>query len=149
VYEVSLADAPPQSILALTADVPREEVGGFLQQAYPRLFAALAAIPAMPVGPTIARYRIDETTFHVTAGVPCVGVAQAPEGLELAELPGGPLASTVHHGSYETLPEAFHAVIEWIDANGYRIAADPWECYLDGPEVAQPRTQVCFPVAKA
>ena len=144
-----MADAPPQPLLALTADVPREEVGGFLQQAYPRLFAALGEASAMPIGPPVARYRIDESSFHVTAGVPCIGLSAAPAGLELTELPGGMLASTVHRGSYETLPEAFHAVIEWITANGYRIAGDPWECYLDGPEVPQPRTQVCFPVAAA
>lgn len=145
-YEVTLAHEPAQPILSLTGDVPREEVPAFLQQAYPRLFAALQQAGASPTGPPLARYRVDETTFHVTAGVPCAGVTTVPAGVEAGELPGGEIASTIHRGSYETLPEAFHAVIEWIGTNGYQIAGDPWESYLDEPQVSQPRTRVSFPV---
>lgn len=146
-YEVTLAHEPAQPILVLTADVSREDVPAFLQQAYPRLFAGLQQAGATPTGPPLARYRIDETTFHVTAGVPCQTVGSPPTDVETDELPGGEIASTIHQGSYETLPEAFHAVIEWVGANGYRITGDPWESYLDEPTVPQPRTRVSFPVA--
>ena len=40
---------------------------------------------------------------------------------------------------------AFDVVAEWIGANGYVSAGEPWESYLDGPEVAEPRTLVRFP----
>lgn len=142
-YEVSVEHQDPRHAVVMGADLGREEVPQFLQRAYPTLVSMLERIDVVPTGPPFARYRIREDTFHVTAGLP---VAQVPDGLEAGELPGGDIVTTVHVGSYDGLPDAFHAVIGWIGNNGYRIAADPWESYLDDPSVAEPRTQVCFPV---
>ena len=33
----------------------------------------------------------------------------------------------------------------WLVANGWEATAPPWEAYLDGPEVASPRTNVYLP----
>lgn len=148
-YDVSIEDRPAQAAAVVSGSVSREDIPGFLSGAFDEIFGSLAAHAVQPVGPPFARYRIDGETFHVTAGVPLVSAAPASGRVEPGELPGGPVVSTVHTGSYETVPEAFHAVIEWIEQNGLTIAADPWECYLDGPEVPEPRTQVCFPVERA
>ena len=145
-YEVTIGQREAQQAAVMTADLGRDEVPGFLARAYGQLFADLGSRGGSPAGPPFARYRIDGDTFHVTAGVP---VAAVPAGIQSAELPGGTVATTVHVGSYEGLPEAFHAVIEWIGANGYRISSEPWESYLDDPSVPAPRTEVCFPVSQA
>lgn len=148
-YDIAAEEFPGHAFLTLSESLPREQVGGFLTRAYPALFAALGAAGLKPVGPPIARYTVDETAFHVVAGVPFDGEYSATEPMEVVTIAPTTIATTIHRGSYEGLEAAFHAVIEWIQANGYHIVADPWECYLDGPEVAEPRTQVCFPVAAA
>ncbi|MCB0902210.1 MAG: GyrI-like domain-containing protein, partial [Actinobacteria bacterium] len=74
------------------------------------------------------------------------GELQPSGRLKADSLPGGDVATTTHTGAYEGLPGAFHAVTEWIRANSREIAGDPWESYLDGPEAAEPRTKVCFPL---
>lgn len=142
-YEVTIEQRDAQQAVVMSAALGREQIPEFLGSAYGSLFAQLAQRGVSPGGPPFARYQVDNDSFHVTAGVP---VGQVPEGLPGGTLPGGLIATTLHVGSYEGLPEAFHAVIDWVGSNGYRIAADPWESYLDDPSVAEPRTQVCFPV---
>jgi effector-binding domain-containing protein len=63
-------------------------------------------------------------------------------------LPGGEVATTTHVGSYDDVAAAYSAVERWLDDQGLVPVGDPWESYLDGPEVAQPRTVVCFPCAR-
>ena len=45
-------------------------------------------------------------------------------------LPGATMASTIHHGSYETIGNAHEAVLRWIESNGYRIAGPDREVYI-------------------
>lgn len=130
----------------IRARVSRAEIPDFLNGAFAEIFGLLQAQGVAIVGPPFARYGMGEEKFDVTAGFP-VGAGVDPSGrVESGQLPGGEVATTIHVGSYERLPEAFHAVIEWIGANDREIAGDPWESYLDGPEVPEPRTQVCFPL---
>lgn len=147
-YDIVCEEQPPQKILAITDSLDQEAVGGFLSSAFPALFAALEAAGAHPVGPPLARYRVDDM-FHVTAGIPFSGDVSPQQPMQVQMWPACSLATTVHTGSYDELPSAFHAVIEWTQANGCTIVADPWESYLDGPDVAQPRTKVCFPVVRS
>lgn len=142
-YEVSLEQRAAQPAAVMTADLQQDGIPGFLGEAYGAIFTGLQRAGIQPAGPPFARYSVEGGIFHVTAGVP---VATVPADLTAAELPGGTIATTLHVGSYETLPEAFHTVIEWIGSNGYRITGDPWESYLDEPDVPAPRTLVCFPV---
>lgn len=148
-YEITCDQQQEQQLVSLTESLPQEQVAGFLGRAYPALYAALSTAGLTSAGPPIARYRVDAEAFHVTAGVPFVGDLAPSPPTQIESLPAGLVAHTVHVGSYEGLPAAFHAVMEWVAAHGYQIAADPWERYLDGPDVADPRTQVCFPVVAA
>jgi effector-binding domain-containing protein len=50
--------------------------------------------------------------------------------MRVHELPAATMASTIHHGTYESLCEAHDAIITWVDANGYRIAGPDREIYL-------------------
>ena len=37
----------------------------------------------------------------------------------------------------------------WITTNGYLVAGQPWESYLDEPNTSEPRTRVYLPCARA
>lgn len=145
-YDITVESRTPQPAAVIRARVTRDEIPDLLNNAFPEIFGVLQ-VQAVPIaGPPFARYGMGEEAFDVTAGFP-VAAAVEPEGrVEMGGLPGGEVATTLHVGSYEGLAGAFDAVTEWVAANGRRIAGDPWESYLDGPEVSEPRTMVCFPL---
>jgi effector-binding domain-containing protein len=65
------------------------------------------------------------------------------------ELPGGEVVTTLHTGSYASLPMATAALREWMIANGRQPSAGPCEVYLDDPQVVPEvwlRTEVFFPL---
>ena len=40
------------------------------------------------------------------------------------------MACAIHHGSYDTLVQAFNALLHWIEANNYQVAGSNREVYL-------------------
>lgn len=145
-YNVIIETLPTQNVAAVSARVSRDEIAQFLGGVFAEVLQAAQAQGAQPVGPPFARYAVVDEAFEVMAGFPVWPAISTSGRVEPGRLPGGDVATTVHRGPYEEVGEAFHAVIDWIAQHGRQIAADPWESYLDGPEVDQPRTKVCFPL---
>lgn len=145
-YEVTVEYQPRRDAAVIGTRVARDGIAAFLAGAYAEIIQAVQAQSVAPAGPPFARYRDAGDAFEVTAGIPVAAGITAQGRVRPGELPGGEVATTLHRGSYEGLAGAFHAVIDWITSQGRVIAADPWESHLDGPEVPEPRTIVCFPV---
>lgn len=78
-------------------------------------------------------------------GFPCSGAVEPSGRVEPSDLPAGPTARTTHVGPYEGVGAAYEAAIAWLAGQGYEVSGAPWECYLDGPEVPEPRTEVLVP----
>jgi effector-binding domain-containing protein len=113
-------------------------------------------------GPPFGRYhRFGPDVVDVEIGFP---LAQAPDLPALAsvapgevgisELPGGPVARTIHQGSYDGLSATYDALHDWIHAQpGYDDGAGPWESYVDDPgsatDPSQIRTEVIWPLVRA
>lgn len=61
-------------------------------------------------------------------------------------------ACTMHKGPYEDFPQAYAAVVNYIEANGYEIIAPPRESYIDGvwnkDSEDEWLTEIQFPVRK-
>jgi len=59
------------------------------------------------------------------------------------ELPAGRVATTIHIGPYETLPEAYATLAEEAKALEEEInpSSPTWEEYLSGPETPPAQTQ--------
>ncbi len=68
------------------------------------------------------------------------------------ELPGVETsASTIHHGSYNNLSQAYAAIMGWVEANGYKITGPNREIYLEGGGAQDDEsfvTEIQFPVEK-
>ncbi len=88
----------------------------------------------------------------------CEPVGDAPVEsrgrVKVYELPAITAASIVHHGPFDTLTNAYTALLKWIQENGYRIVANEREIYIytgkgpvrqDDPSYV---TEVQFPVEK-
>lgn len=62
------------------------------------------------------------------------------------------MASTVHHGSFDTIGGAYAALLGWIEENGYGVAGPNREVYLRGGDKQDDPdyvTEIQFPVEKA
>lgn len=64
-------------------------------------------------------------------------------------LPGGHAAKVLHVGAYDQVAGAWQAAMDWVVENGFQVSDAPWEQYLDGPEVAEPRTEIFVPCREA
>ena len=53
-------------------------------------------------------------------------------GLRFKTLPGVQAACVFHRGSYRTFAESYETVLRYIEENGYEIAGEIRESYIDG-----------------
>ncbi|MBT1001331.1 GyrI-like domain-containing protein [Paenarthrobacter sp. DKR-5] len=149
-YEVELVELPEQSAAAVHGHVEHNGIGPFLGQAFGEVMGAAEHQHLQVTGAPFGRYRqAGPGAWDVEAGFP-VSAPPSPEGrVEPLVLPGGSVARTLHVGDYGGVGAAYEAAAAWITEHGFAPSGDPWECYLDGPEVANPRTEVFFPCRKA
>lgn len=86
----------------------------------------------------------------------CQAVTEKKEdvgNLKFSVLPEVELAACVlHKGSYERLPKAYQAIVEYIEENGYEIIGHQRESYIDGVWNKDSQedwlTEIQFPIRK-
>ncbi len=59
------------------------------------------------------------------------------------------MATATHRGDYAAIGATYGALNDWVVANGHVVTGQPWESYLDEPDVPEPRTRVHLPCARA
>jgi effector-binding domain-containing protein len=66
------------------------------------------------------------------------------------ELPPTQVASVVHQGDFEEFTQGHAALLEWIDANGYKIVGPYREIYIkhNKANLSDTTTEIQFPVEK-
>lgn len=144
-YDVELATLQQQTTAVVRGHVGRDGIGDFLGGAFGEVMGLLGRQGLAPAGSPFGRYVVTADGFDVEAGFP-VPPGVLPGGrVEVSSLPGGVTAHTLHVGGYGDVAAAYEAVTGWLTENGYAAHGEPWESYLDGPEVAAPRTEVFFP----
>lgn len=142
---MQFVDLQAQHTAIVCGQIRPEELPEFLGGAFGEVIAALDEQGLHPTGAPFGRYRPTEGGFDVEVGFPCSDVVK-PEGrVEASELPGGRAARTMHVGPYGDVGAAYDAAMSWITDEGCIVTGAPWECYLDGPEVPEPRTEVFIP----
>lgn len=142
---MQFVDLQAQHTAIVCGQIKPEELPEFLGGAFGEVIAALDEQGLHPTGAPFGRYRPTEGGFDVEVGFPCSDVVK-PEGrVEASELPGGRAARTMHVGPYGDVGAAYDAAMSWITDEGCIVTGAPWECYLDGPEVPEPRTEVFIP----
>jgi effector-binding domain-containing protein len=127
------------------AHVGTEEIQPFLAGAFEEVATTTGTQGVRVVGPPFGRWTPRDGGFDVAAGFPVDRPVEARGRVVPEELPGGTVARTLHTGPYDGVGAAYAAVFEWLAGHALEVAGEPWESYLDGPEVARPRTQVCVP----
>ena len=156
--QVTVQPSPALRVLVLERTIEREQIGTFLDEAFRVASDAIATAGANPAGGPVARYDMSDGRFTVQAGVPVASDLPASQVVNLEvphdddllveEFPAGLAATTMHTGPYDQVPLAYQRLSAWMAEHGYQPTGRPWEQYLDGPEVPQPRTVIWWPCAK-
>ena len=147
-YKIEIVNGQAQATATVSGRVAHDGIPGFIGVAFGEVLAAIGG-EAGVAGPPFARYDLCADGFEVEAGFPAAHVVAPAGRVRASTLPGGPMATTTHVGPYAGLAAAYGAIETWLAANGYAPAGAPWESYLDGPEVAEPRTVVSWPCRRA
>ncbi|MBT8508725.1 hypothetical protein AZH53_09940 [Methanomicrobiaceae archaeon CYW5] len=100
-----------------------------------------------PAAPASAPVPVPAPTPAPPAGVPVS--TEGGETIACYELPGGPMATAVHKGPYETSESTYNELFAWIEAHGRIITGPIREVYLNDPsEVGEEEilTEIYVPV---
>lgn len=145
-YQIAPADLQEQQVACMRGRILPGEIPTFLGAAYSKVPAASAQQGLRLSGPPYARYRFEKDgTIEVEAGFPVSGVMVRTGDVGPGTLPGGHVVTTLHVGAYDKLADAYEALDIYLSKNGYERAGSAWECYLDDPDVPEPRTKVYQP----
>lgn len=150
-YEVVLKSVEAQRVASVRAVLPTfPAVGGLFDELrdYARKHDVRATAWTAVWHDTEYRERDVDGEAAITTDGPLPGDGRVSAG----ELPAvETMACAVHHGPFDTITQAYAAVLGWIEANGYRIVGPNREIYYrGGNDQHDPSfvTEVQFPVAR-
>jgi effector-binding domain-containing protein len=144
-YQVERIELAPQSAAVVRASVTFDGVAAFLGGAFGEVMGLLGSQGVAPTGPPFAMFHMHEDGLDIEAGFPFEAEVRPVGRVEQTELPGGPAVVVLHRGAYSEVSAAYAAAEGWLAQNGWEATGRAWEAYLDGPEVAEPRTIVHVP----
>jgi AraC family transcriptional regulator len=143
----------PQSALIIRCRTPRAElqtaIGNGLGGVYGHCQKAGLPLDGRP----FVRYlSTGPGLWAIECGKPIAAPVAGEGSIEPVTLPGGSVLVAMHGGLYDQLGDTYVAMERWMDANGVRPGAAPWESYVtdpaDHPDPADWRTEVYWPLAK-
>lgn len=149
--EVLLKEVAPQWIASLRETIPAYRTIGAL---FGKLYGALGPLAAE--GPGVALLHDTEYKDHdvdAEAGVYLMQARSVNESLRTYQLPAAIVASTVHHGAFDSIGAAYGSLLRWIETNGYRPDGPTRELFLHVSmpvtrEDASNVTEIQIPVVK-
>ena len=141
----------PQPFLFIRRQVSHAEIASALGDCLPRVYAYCQQHALAMGGPPVTRYaKVSAGSLTLEAGIPLLEPANGEGDIEAGELQGGPVATAVHSGPYDTLPQTHAAIERWIEEQGQRAKGAPWEQYLtdpgEEPDPTKWRTLVVWPL---
>lgn len=144
-YHVERVQLEQQDTAVVRGVVAHDGIGQFIGGAFGEVMGVLATQGRAPAGMPFACYVIVEGGFEIEAGFPTDAPVEPSGRVVASTLPGGPALLVLHKGPYSGVAAAYHAAEAWLAENHWTMTGPMWEAYLDGPEVAEPRTIVHVP----
>ncbi len=132
-YQIEVRALTDRYTAVVRRELPREELAGWLGEAFQAVHGYLRRNGVDPVGPPFARYTFLGDTVAVEAGFPVPHEVAGSGPVQPSTLPDGQAAVTTRVGPYEDLDKAYLAVRIWLDTRGYLPAGPHWEVYHTDP----------------
>jgi hypothetical protein len=156
--DFAIREEPGRATAVVHGSPAMDGIRGFMDAAFPELFAAMGAAGLVPGGPPFSRYfAFGPDRVELELGVP---LAPGPGGprrsfdgvgrVQPGELPGGQVAVAWHVGPYDGIAATYEKLIAWVTEQGREPAGAMWEVYWTDP-TAEPaptklRTEVILPL---
>lgn len=158
-YDVVRKSVAPLRVAQARGIAPKmeqPELGMTLGRLFAEVMQALTGQGAAIAGPGITLFYDPDYREHdidVGACLAFTGELRENEQVNVIELPAvETMACVIHHGSFTSMHQAYHAILGWIEANGYRVNGPNRELNLEfepGGDESKFVTEIQFPVEKA
>jgi effector-binding domain-containing protein len=154
-YTVVLKTIPAVRIASRRVTIPtNDQVPAYLAAAYDEVSTYVTHQGARATGACFA-------LWHQPAAVHAGEIAEAvlpidrqvpgTERIAVYELPPTQVAAAVHQGAFENFTRVHATLLDWVEANGYRIVGPYREIYIQHSPgtMADSATEIQYPVEKA
>ena len=122
--DVSVVRDPPRRLATLRAPGDPERMATTTTA----LATAMAALVPDPSPPFVALFPLDlPTEFDIVLGVE---LTDPPPGTQPLDLPGGPVASTIHAGPVDTVALSWWPLLAWVHERGLEPSGPVRERYF-------------------
>lgn len=155
-YDVVIKRIDKSTVVSLREIIPNYQ-GIF--KLFNEMCSYVFRINAQFAGSAMAIYydhEYREKDVDVEVAVPVQKTVPVAGKIKITEIPAiDQAASLIHKGSYENFPQAYKALLTWVESNGYQIIGPNREIYLKGPDQfgrGNPEeyiTEIQIPVKKA
>ncbi|MFE5288215.1 MerR family transcriptional regulator [Nocardia sp. NPDC056611] len=142
-------------VIAMSADVARENCDEWCDHSFGELYGALAAADLAPAGPAGATYALsffEEDRGEVVTFVPIDPRHRDRfDAATVLDLPARRFAIAVHAGPFTEFDRTYGALGSHVAEHDTALAEPVRELYLVGPGDAEPadyRTEVCWPIGR-
>jgi effector-binding domain-containing protein len=143
--EVSIEFLMPIKVASLEKEGPREEVGKALQQLAQVLKEKKVKLAGIPLGVFHDDPKSwDFQKMHYEVCFPISGRIKGEGEVKGKELEKGAFACITHSGPIEKLPDAYRAILKWIEENNYQVTGASREVYHKGIGEAEGSPQECL-----
>lgn len=154
-YDIELKVVREHTLIVIRDRANAQNISAVISELLPEVWQFISDNNLSRVGHVVVVYHGEEgCTFHDEKGLPIeVGVQMSSEfacneRVEQSSTPAGSVASTLHIGPYQQLPQAHAAVRAWCEENGLQLQGLNWEIYgHHSPKIEELKTEVCYLLA--
>lgn len=153
-YDVVLKTVPAMRVASCRVTIPtNDQVPAYLKPAYAKVYDYLREEGVRDDGVCLTVWHSPADVYEnedAEAVVPVDRQLPGTNEVKVYELPVTQVASVVHQGDFADFTQGHAALLEWIDANGYKIVGPYREVYIkhDKSNLAETTTEIQFPVEK-
>jgi effector-binding domain-containing protein len=153
-YDVIVKTTPAMLVAACRVTIPtNDQVPAYLAPAYTKVYDYLRQHNIKDNGLCLTLWHSPADVYEnedAEAVVPIDRSLPGTDDVKVYELPPTQVASVVHQGDFEEFTQGHAALLEWIDANGYKINGPYREIYIrhDKANLSDSTTEIQFPVEK-
>ena len=154
-YDVVLKTVPAMQVAACRVTIPtNDQVPAYLGPAYQKVYDYLRKAGVKDDGLCLTLWHSPADVYENEDAEALVQIERPLPGtdqVQVYEIPPTQVAAVVHHGDFADFTQGHAALLEWVDANDYRIVGPYRELYLkhDKSDLSDSTTEIQYPVEKA
>ena len=153
-YDVVVKTVSAMWVATCRVTIPtNDQVPEYLKPAYANVYDYLRKQGIKDNGLCLTLWHSPANVYENEDAEAVVPIGQSRPGtdqVKVYELPPAQVASVVHQGDFADFTQGHAALLEWIDANGYKIVGPYREIYIkhDKGNLSDTTTEIQFPVEK-